>query len=291
MVECMLGNYLVKTGRISSSQLESILDKMDSVRVKLGLIAVSEGFMTFAQAEEVNTLQASMDKRFGDIAVEKGYLTDEQVGKLLKQQGNTYLTFAQTLVDEGIAKIDELDGILESYRVDGGFTNSELDAIKSDDVDTIVPIFLPEGIGKIGNLVGVAVRTVIRLIDRHASIGKVEESEKASFDNACSQELQGNGFSEYGFMAEVDGGLQTVASFFGQMDFEEMDEDALDATAELLNCINGLYASERSKEGQFLELMPPKYSTEALEVPGKKKYLIPMSVCGQTFYFGVTTTM
>ena len=75
MVEYIFGRYLVSSGRITDVQLDTIVEKMDSVRVKLGLIAVAEGFMSLKQAEEVNRLQATMDKRFGDIAVEKGYLT------------------------------------------------------------------------------------------------------------------------------------------------------------------------------------------------------------------------
>ena len=73
MVEYILGNYLVETKKISAAQLQTVLHKQDSVRVKLGLIAVSEGFMTTEQAEEVNEIQAIRDMRFGDIAVEKGY--------------------------------------------------------------------------------------------------------------------------------------------------------------------------------------------------------------------------
>ena len=111
MVESIIGSYLVDSGRITRQQFRAALDKMDSVRVKLGLIAVSEGFMTFAQAEEVNRLQAMCDKRFGDIAVEKGYLTDEQVGKLLKRQGDAYLTFIQALEDDKLITIGELSNV------------------------------------------------------------------------------------------------------------------------------------------------------------------------------------
>lgn len=86
MVDYILGNYLVESGKISKTQLAEILKKQDSVRVKLGLIAVAEGFMTQEEAEEVNHLQSLMDKRFGDIAVERGYLTDAQVSMLLKSR-------------------------------------------------------------------------------------------------------------------------------------------------------------------------------------------------------------
>ena len=46
MVEYMLGNYLVETGKITKEQLIDVINKQDSVRVKLGLLAVSEGLMT-----------------------------------------------------------------------------------------------------------------------------------------------------------------------------------------------------------------------------------------------------
>ena len=54
MVEYILGNYLVGSGKISSEQLEVVVQQLDKIRVKLGLIAVAEGMMTLAQADEVN---------------------------------------------------------------------------------------------------------------------------------------------------------------------------------------------------------------------------------------------
>jgi len=109
MVEYILGNYLVETGKITKEQLAQTLADQDTVRVKLGLIAVAEGMMTLEQTAEVNRLQALMDQRFGDIAVQKGYLTDEQVGKLLKKQGNAYLTFIQTMVDSQLLDMEDVN--------------------------------------------------------------------------------------------------------------------------------------------------------------------------------------
>ena len=71
MVEYILGNYLVETGKLTEEQLETVVAKQDETRVKLGLLAVSEGIMTIEQAEKVNQLQSTMDKIFGDIAVEQ----------------------------------------------------------------------------------------------------------------------------------------------------------------------------------------------------------------------------
>lgn len=285
MVEHILGNYLIETGQISKSQLQSVLDKLDSVRVKLGLIAVSEGFMTFMQAEEVNKLQAVRDQRFGDIAVAEGYLTDEQVGKLLKAQGNTFLSFAQVLVDEQIVKMDEIDVILENFRKDNNLSNTELEDIKSDEIERIVPILVSKEAETYVEPIEIVMRSMVRLIDRHASMGKPEMVESAKAPGMAVQELHGEKGGYLTYLQEGNGALLTVGSFFGQMQFDELDEDALDATMELLNCMNGLFASAKSRDGQFLELMPPSYGVDGVDVPKLSACKVPIYIDDKELYF------
>ncbi len=257
MVEHILGNYLVESGKITKEQLAAVLEQMNAVRVKLGLIAVSEGFMTREQAEAVNKLQAVCDKRFGDIAVEQGYLTNEQVSKLLAEQGNSYFMFVQTLVDLFLIEADEMDFILEGFRKAKGYTNSELEDIKSDDIDRIVRLYIPTEAEKYQEIVNVALRTIVRLVDRRVSLDTVSVDKTGSVSAMVVQALDGReGFSV--MLSEADGALLKICSVFGQEDFSELDDDALDAACEFLNCLNGLYVSGRSREGQFLELLPPQ---------------------------------
>ncbi|MCM1282862.1 MAG: hypothetical protein NC180_00750 [Muribaculaceae bacterium] len=268
MVEYILGNYLVEKGTFTSAQLRESVEKMDQVRVKLGLIAVAEGMMTNEQAEEVNRLQSTMDKRFGDIAVEKGYLTDEQIGNLLKQQGNTYLAFAQVLVDSGYVKMEDIDGILEDFRRENGFSRSEMEWLKSDEADRIVPMYLPPEAADFKELVGVAVRTVIRCIDRHVYIGKASMTGELELCGAAMQVLEGESGVTAAFL-ESSGGLLQLASVFGREEFSAIDEDSLDAAGEFLNCVDGLYVSPLSQQGVKLELMPPELITEKRILKGK----------------------
>lgn len=285
MVEYILGNYLVETGRITNEQLAETLDKQNSVRVKLGLIAVAEGMMTLAQTEEVNRLQAIMDKRFGDIAVSKGYLTDDQIGKLLKKQGDSYMTFIQTLVDSGFLTMIEVDNLIESFRMAKGFSNSEMDALKSDQVDRIIPLYIPEAGKKFTEIITIAVRTLIRLLDRNIYVGTAQMVHAFPAEGQVSQSLLG----EEGIiscLSELDGALLKLARVFGQEDFEKLDMDALDAAGETLNCINGLYASAESRNGKFLELTPPDYD----DVTTKAKNIIcriPIYVGDKGLYFTV----
>ncbi len=289
MVESIIGNYLMYSGRITPAQFRAALDKMDAVRVKLGLIAVSEGFMTFAQAEEVNRLQAICDKRFGDIAVDKGYLTDEQVGKLLKRQGDAYLAFIQALEDDKLITIGEVANVLEEFKMNKCLTNTELEDIKSDDVEKIVDVYLPEAAKEYEQLISIAMKTLIRLVDRHASIIKAEMKEVQGSAPAAIQEMQGETEKWTNGFREVDGALLTVASFFGQEEFETLDEDALDAAAELMNCINGLYASAISgKHGELLELLPPAYGVEGVDFPAQVACVVTVQIDGRLCEF-VTT--
>ena len=286
MVESIIGKYLMDSGRITQQQFRAALDKMDAVRVKLGLIAVSEGFMTFAQAEEVNRLQAICDKRFGDIAVDKGYLTEEQVGKLLKRQGDAYLAFIQALEDDKLITIGEVANVLEEFKMNQCLTNTELEDIKSDDVDKIVDVFLTEEAKEYEAVIAIAMKTLIRLVDRHASIIKAEMKSLDSNAPMAVQEMQGESGKWTNCFKEVDGALLTAASFFGQEDFEELDEDALDAAAELLNCINGMYATSLSgNHGNFLELMPPLYEVDGVAYPDDAACVVTIQIDGKLCEF------
>lgn len=284
MVDYILGNYLVETGKITDEQLKETLEKQDSVRVKLGLIAVSEGMMTLAQTDEVNKLQAIMDQRFGDIAVSKGYLTEEQVGKLLKQQGNAYLMFVQTLVDNGYITMEEIDNVLNDFRQANGYSNSEMEDIKSDEVERIVPLFLPAEGKQYAEVISIAVRTLIRLIDRRVSIGEVTMVDAFPAEGQVNQSLAGTkGIVDC--LSEGCGALLKTASIFGREEFEQIDMDSLDAAGEFLNCVNGLYASSMSRHGEFLELMPPEY----VDVTNKAKNIckVPVRLGDQCLFFTV----
>lgn len=286
MVEYILGNYLVDIGRITKPELQQVLEKQDSVRVKLGLIAVEEGLMTIEQADEVNRLQAVMDQRFGDIAVGKGYLTEEQVAKLLKQQGNAYLMFVQALVDDDLIMMEEIDLLLNDFKRVNGFSNSELDDIKSDDADRIIPLLLPDEGRQYQDVIGAAVRMLIRMVDRHVYLGHGAMVDALPAEDVVSQAMVGEGGIVDCF-SERNGALLKVCSVFGQEEFERLDPDSLDAAGELLNYVNGLYASGLSSQGVFLELMPPEYGAVKENVKSGTICSIPIFVGGKGLYFTV----
>lgn len=286
MVEYILGNYLVETGKITREQFHQVLAKQDSVCVKMGLIAVEDGLLTMEQADEVDRMQTETDQSFGDIALLKGYLTEEQIAKLSKQQDNPYLIFMQALMDEELIALEEIDWLMSDFRKAGGYSNSELEDIKSDDVDRILPLMLPDEAKQFQEIIGAAVRTMIQMVDRHSYPGRAAMVDSLPTEPLVNQVL----VWEEGIvccLSERDGGLLKVCSVFGREEFEQLDADSLDAAGEFLNCVSGLYTSNLSRQGIFLELIPPEF-TEVRE-PIKKNTIcrIPIFVGEHGLYFTV----
>lgn len=284
MVTSIVGNYLIEKGMITPEQFKDILKEQRKVRVKLGLIAVAEGLMTQEEASRVNQLQAVMDMRFGDIAVSKGYLTEGQVESLLKKQGNAYLTFAQALENQELMTIEQLDQCLVDFQYANNLTASDMEALKSDDAEKILRLYLPVEAEKYLNIAGVAVRTIARLIDTELYPEKAFIATEVAANRGALQYVEGDVCIHCGMIGNDDELLYT-ASVFGKEEFETVNEDALDAVSELLNCINGLHASALSQDGVSVELMPPEFSVELSKMTCKEMLVLPLHVGGSRVCF------
>lgn len=288
MFDQIFGNYLVASGYLTEEQFKEALQAEAEVRVKLGLIAVTEKMMTKEQADEVNHLQAIKDKRFGDIAVEKGYLTEDQVGRLLKKQGNIYMVFVQALIDKGFMTLDEIDGMLQRYQGMEKLSSGEMDDLVSGDVDRVIGLFLPNNDEISKKLCGIAVRTILRLIDSGAYVSKAYLVDEIRADNFAMQVLEGDRRIYAGF-AGLENGLLSIAEPFGQEEFGQVDMDALDAVGEFINCINGLFASEQSTLGLDVDMLPPQYFDQPVSISGNRFVVFPLHIGEQAINYVIAT--
>lgn len=280
MIASIVGNYLKDVGLLSEEQLYDLLGEHRKVRAKLGIIAVAEGLMTQEEAERVNRLQAIMDMRFGDIAVEEGYLTEGQVETLLKKQGNAYLAFAQSLENQQLMLVEQLEQLLIDFQYDNNFTSSDMEKLKSDDIDQILTLFLPLEGAKYERIASVALRTLIRLIDLDLCVGRGYLAKRREIQNGALQKVTG----QVGFTTAMVGrgnALCNIASVYGEETFNTVDEDALDAIGEVVNCINGLVATSMEQQDSTLELCPPEYSAEVEAIVADEMLVLPLRVLGK----------
>lgn len=278
------GKYLQDKGIITAAQYEEIILENKTARVKMGLLAVEAGLMTTAQADEVNQLQQVMDKRFGDIAVEKGYLTNEQVETLLKKQGDAYLLFVQSLTEKDIMSLEEIQKEINAYKKAERFTALDVDAIKSSDIDKIVPVFTKEPtlIPVIKDYIALTARNLVRFIDSNVRVERVQRINEYTGQYISSQELEGEFKIFTGFTGDGTG-LKCVAEAYAGELFDTVDEDALDAACEFLNCNNGLFATKLSMEDVELDMLPPVMYEQATTVHSEgSMYRIPFSIAGKS---------
>lgn len=273
------GDYLMKCNLITKTQFDEIIGYQKSIRAKLGTIAVSEKLLTVKQAEEINNLQTKMDKRFGDIAIEHNYLTETQVEQLLNRQGYPYLQFVQALIDKNGMSLEDIHKYLLNYKEENNFSDSELESIKSGDIDKITPIFVTFENSLYKEHVGLALRNIIRFIDNEILIRKSYSVTEYAFGNLAIQFLRGEHNILFGFAGKEDN-LLSIANPYAKEDFTEVDEDAFDSVCEFINCINGLFASKLSDDDINIDMLPPvSYNGQKL-VSNGDIYVLPVVIKG-----------
>ncbi len=258
MFEAYFGKYLEDQGIITNEQYQEVVVASQNSKVKLGLLAVAEGFMTEEEADEINDAQHRLDKRFGDIAISRGYLTDSQVEYLLKKQGDSYLLFVQAMVERNILSLDEIQEYVKEYKKAKKLSDLDVDAIKSGDVDKIIPVLLREcSISPvIKDYIALSARNIGRFINRQFRIDKVEVVDAVSAPYVAAQVLDGDYKIFTGFFGEGEA-MKLIAEAYAMEEFEAIDLDVVDAVCEFLNCNNGLFATKLSNEYVDVDMMPP----------------------------------
>lgn len=280
MVGQLFGDYLIKNGLISNAQYNEVIEYQKATRVKLGLIAVSEKLLTKEQAEEINNLQMVMDKRFGDIAIQKGYLTDAQVGHLLSLQGNPYLLFVQTLIEKIILTLNDIEVQLQAFQKENQYSDDDMEALKSGDIDRILPLFVHIDLPFYNDLINLAVRNIVRFISNDIGLDKSYVVKEYLFDTLACQDVTGQHKILLGFAAS-DKNLLSIANPFAKEEFTEMDEDSFDSVCEFINCINGLFATQLSHEDIEVDMMPPLFYEKKKIVSDGNIVIVPITISGK----------
>ena len=275
----LFGNYLIRKGVIDTEQLKQIKTSQARTRAKLGLIAQAEKLITKEQADAINEKQATLDCRFGDIAVEMELMTRDQLKRLLGMQSSPYITFTQAVSDLGLMSVEEVDKNLSDYQKEMGYTSMDMDAIKSGDIDRIMPLLLPEELpwGAAEHVVA-AIRTINRLVcdDIYVKSSVISKSYDAA--GYAMQNIHGD-FESSTAIAGEEEGMLAVASGFAKEEFKKLDEEALDSVAEFVNIIDGLFATAISLDQVDVSLSPPEMSAKEANLRSDMICVVSMELC------------
>ncbi len=275
MFEQFFGNYLVGRGKLSKEELNRVIQKQKETRAKLGLIAVAEKLLTAQEAEEVNEIQGRLDRRFGDIAVDKGFLTAKQVEHLLNLQGNPYLCFVQSITEAGFMTVEEVEAELANYQEENGFTMTDMEALKSGDVDRIAPLFIPDWHVLYFEYITLTFRMISRILHIPFYFGKVRKQTEYEIECMGVQELKG-AHDLFAGLSGKNNNLLVIAENFAREKFEGVNDDAFDAVCEFINCINGMFASNLSGRNIDLEICVPCWYQNRILSSKNQFYVVPL---------------
>ena len=280
MFSQLVGNYFVQKGILSKEIVEEILKEQNEARVKLGIIAVTEKMLTEQQAEEINHLQTQMDMRFGDIAVDKGYLTEEEVKLLLKKQGNTYMKFIQLVLEKTDVSLDIIEKNVEAFQKERGFSTKEMNALKKDDIDSIVPVFAFSAKPYITEIVGLVLRNITRFVSTNYYIEHIHHVTQFKYKFIAGQKVTGDHNIYLAFATDDQpDGICLLASRFARENITQIGDDVADAVGEFANTNNGIFASEPSKKNVLIDMEPPfAYMDQEVEGNG---YIIDLFIEGK----------
>lgn len=267
MFSQLFGKYLVEKNVITDDDYKDIINKQLSVRVKLGTIATAQGLLTEEEVTAINELQKQSDRRFGDIAVEKKLLSAEQVDALLKKQGNPYMQFLEVLLESGKVKASAMDNYLASFQKENGFSDADMDALKNDDFDKLVPIFAVSAKPYVSELAGLVIRNINRFVTRDFYIEKIKHIHTLKYSHTTGQKLVGDDSLYLALVDESDqNAFVKIASAFSGNAYVSADEDAFDAVCEFININSGLFASEASRKKISLDMEPTfAYKNQCVE--------------------------
>lgn len=284
----LFSNYLVGQSVITIEQRDSFQAEIQKTRVKLGTIAVAEGMLTEAQAEEINHQQTQQDRRFGDIAVELQYLTEAQVTELLSKQGNMAMKFFQLLVDRIGLSMETVTEHLGGFQRANGFTEQELEAVKMDDFESIIPLFATVRDTTITDLAGLVMRNLTRFVTNNFYFGRMKKATEYSYSMFAGQKSVGDSNIFLGFAAtnELNGIIKLAKNYAKSVTISSSDE-VYDAVCEFANLNNGLFDSVLSDDDVFIEMVPPEvYLNQQLS---GNAYYMPVYIDDSEFDLVIST--
>lgn len=199
----------------------------------------------------------------GNYLVENGKISEDQLKNVLEKisvkdfkKGNCYHIFTGALQEENLVSSEELDWLMNDFRQSSGYSEKELEDFLSDDVEKVVPLLLPQEGRRYKYLAIAAIKTIVKYVEKCVYIGRACMVDTFPTNlYVCQAVVRKDGIVD--FFSERDGALLKIARSYARENFEKIDEDSLDSAGEFLNCINGVYASSQSREGDFYELKPP----------------------------------
>lgn len=169
------------------------------------------------------------------------------------------MKFFQLLINNLGLSMEAVTEHLHGFQKAHGFTNEELEAVKEDDFETIIPLFATVRDTTITDLAGLVMRNLTRFVTNNFFFGRMKKATEYSYSMLAGQKSVGEADIFLGFSAtnELDGIIKLAKNYAKSVSVTSSDE-VYDAVCEFANLNNGLFDSVLSDDDVFIEMVPPE---------------------------------
>lgn len=162
-----------------------------------------------------------------------------------------------------------MEANLKAYQKENGFTDVEMEALwKNGGILRIIPDYIHSDPMIYNRFVKLTLECVVRFVEGALILKKARQTRDCDVACLACQELKGAHRVFLGISGEGSN-LKAFAEKYAGKEFPEMNDKAYDSVCELINTINGLFASALSKENIRLEIaVPHHYERKTLRSAG-----------------------
>ncbi len=161
----------------------------------------------------------------------------------------SFLFFSEA-ADISVSKVDEL---LKEFQKEHGFTDEDMDGLKNDDLEQIVPIFAFSSKSYVTDICRLALSNIERFVTSDFYIDRIKHISQLEYRCLAGQKLEGDldiivGFASVGEQTAI----VDIANGFSHSNIADLGIEVYDAIGEFTNCISGLFATALSKKGKHV---------------------------------------
>ena len=189
------------------------------------------------------------------------------------------MKFIQVLEEVTGIEQSKIDEYVEDFRKSIGFTPEELESLKNEDIDKIVPMFAYASNPYVTRIAALALRNITRFVTTNYYIGKIEHVSSFDYRAFAGQRCEGAINTVIGFAVKNDEkAFLKIADGYSKNGSYSLGLESYDAVGEFVNCIDGLFSSAVSTEDIEIEILP-QFSYENQIAKGSA-YVLPIYING-----------
>gem|GEM_PF-2180525 len=255
------GHYLLENNHITKAEADSIVGLhypacLDTL-VEAGAFTKEEGAAYFAQY------------------LTEAELTSEDVGVIDSGNLTRILSVFLHFDEEGA-----IEANLAAYQKEHHLSDEEMETLREEgDIVRLFPEYVNRDPAYYNRFVKITLESISRFVSDRVIIKKAHQARDYDFHCMACQELKGSHHIFLGIAGE-EGNLLAVVNRFTGKGYDTLHDKAYDSICEFINTVNGMYASELSKENVYFNIVPPYYHTGGVIGTNGLVYSLPLVIDG-----------